>query len=390
MNVREWMLGWAMAIHLPMAAQNPPTPRPVVWVDSGKILVFDRENKDHPLTFETLKAGKIETVDIPPASSQPMIAADFFDGSVWAIHRERLPQTEKTSSGWQSTLYRRSENLAWEKVGEFRTESFHLIRILPLGSGRFFGISGSPGSGFGDGREEKKPFALLRLGKEGGRFDVERTIDAGLEKPFFQKAKSGQGWELHYPALSQAFMNPPVLRYEGGFSIVDGRTGYIWMFDANDGKLKRVFKLFSGVDEKKLVDPRDLSHALLGAQPRPNGHILLASRLEDAVLHAAQHTRRNLGSNLSDDEFKSIQPALEHFMNANVQLYPQVLWWDVDPSTGEVRPETPPQHFPEMLFSQAQMWAFDWRYKPDGNLLMVSFRGRDGKEPPEGSKKKGR
>jgi len=293
------------------------------------------------------------------------LCLDFKDGAAWASVRG-----SGNNSGI-TYLYRSLDFKTWQINATYRGENGRAFAIHHLDGKHYFLRSAI--SLFSD-QDKCSPFAIAEIDDK-GFLVLNHLINLDLKEPFTlntpkmgTNAKAGGKFNPRYSALMDMIFFHPTIRYPGGLALVARRAGYIWCFDDQSGELKRSIKLFSGVTEEKLGPPQQLEWAILGCQPRPNGHLLVASREEEAVLNAmsAYPTQKDL-KYLKDDaqqEFNYEQDAV------SLKRWPRILWWDIDPKTGIISEEQPPQNVPSQIWDLRVFHNFKFRFKPDGNLLV--------------------
>jgi hypothetical protein len=154
----------------------------------------------------------------------------------------------------------------------------------------------------------------------------------------------------------------------GRFVVLDTRT------------LKtRLVRLFPKIEDKRLWDFEGLGfeHALLGMQPRQNGHVLIASRSEEAVLKARDLERKAQAQVLPVDhrdparrqellreawQNQDRKDLVQNYRDVGAAQYPEVLWWDLDPETGTLTREPAPHGAPGELPRADLIRRFRFRF----------------------------
>jgi len=63
-----------------------------------------------------------------------------------------------------------------------------------------------------------------------------------------------------------------------------------------------------------------------------------------------------------------------------LKAHPELLWWVLDPATGQLEAQTPPQNVPRAFRRMQDLEAFRFRFKPNGNLLVSHGNVPPGKE----------
>lgn len=296
---------------------------------------------------------------------QGCYSMDFKDHAAWA--------SVKGSSGQPKTthLYRSLDFKTWEVNATYLGEQGRANAIYHLDGKRYFLVSGPS---FFRLNNQFSPYAIAEI-NEKGFLVLKDLVDLGLKDalvvpviPQQGEAQTRGDWNPKYSALLGMFFLNPMIRYPGGMALVARRPGYLWLFDDQTGAVKRFVKLYSGVTEERLAPPHQLDWAILGCQPRPDGHLLMASREEAAVLAGmeAYPTKKNL-KHLEDEAQQKAN--FEQDM-ANLRRWPQIRWWDLDPATGKITEEPPPQNLPDRILDVRTLQNFRFRFKADGHLLV--------------------
>lgn len=249
------------------------------------------------------------------------------------------------------------EDRAWKPFATARLPGL-ATAWFPLGEDRFLATAVSPATFV----EDKKPLPLAVLRRNDRQeLIVERRMDTGLKRPFFD-----QGGRMSYGVLATSLLMGNWARTDDHL-VLFSQFGQFWVFDGAKGHLRRVMHLYPGLDDKRLQEG-NLYPGLLGVQPRPNGHLLVAARREDAVLLAPiSHPSRMVLAGTKDRTAWSDEVHRQ---------YPHIDWWDLDPATGMIEPEIAPRGLPELLSGEAAAMNFNWRFRLDGNLDLVSLRDR--------------
>ncbi len=288
---------------------------------------------------------------------------EFKDHAVWASVRG------STKNPHYTYLYRCIDFKTWEVNATYQAELGRANAIHHLSGKRYFLVSGPECFFMG---KKFSPYAIGEI-NDNGFLRVTELVDLDLKEPLVISVPPKAGDNLpkgefnpKYSALLAMLITNPLIRYPGGLALLARRPGYIWLFDDQTGALRRSIRLFSGVTEEKLGPPHQLEWAILGCQPRPSGHLLIASRDEGAVLSAmdAYPTKKNL---------KYLDNAAQQKINieqdqANLSRWPTIRWWDVDPATGTITEEQPPLNVPDRIWDLQIFHNFRFRFKPDGNL----------------------
>lgn len=300
---------------------------------------------------------------------------DFFDGAYWVSHPMDR-EGEKGHGLLKSTDGKNRELEAWVPA-KLMQGPVHGLYPLPknrylLQSKRLF-IHGNKASFLGVGTKDSKGIV---------HFDHLIEMDLG------EKALEG--------ATQPGFLEDPVrLMYLVGFMVGRMRGGdHILFAHETHGRFlildcktldTRFVTLFPDIDSKKYwsKDAFDLEHAVLGIQPRKNGHFLIASRSEDAVLKArgeekafkldtirADHPdpirqKRQIRDAMNAKDRKDL---LEVLQDGGAVRYPEVLWWDLDPEKGKLTKVSAPPGAPVEIHQAKLIRQFRFRFTPREEL----------------------
>lgn len=353
------------------AQTYPKEQESTVW-DGDKVVVWETNTASefgaHNLRVEKRHSKATRVIDSPPGA----IGISYWDGVAWAVIR-RAGSTEKhrPSSRPIGSVMRCGDQKNWVFYAEIVGETLP-INLVPLDDGQFLGVS--PVRGFiveGDASH----WAVFAMNDK-SQLTLKRLLKFDLKEPVYLANSATPGGpkrvELNskYMSLAGLPYQIPAIRTPDGIAIVAQKAGVVWIVHPETGEIRSRTHLFSGVTEEKLSGADPLEVCILGIQPRMNGHLLIATRTEDAVLRSA--VAFNL--RLTVDTVKSKDKLSDYHERANraLQGFPEILWWDLDPKTGSLRREDPPMNVPSKIWDLRILAAFRFRFKPDGDL-MVSY-----------------
>lgn len=343
---------------LPVEGQTFLNPQDCQVWDGPRLVTLLRDTAMSPIAQVQEPNGSISLRIPPPIRREGWSAGQLhYGGGRFFYSRFR-----KGVVGTQEGRYFEHEVLVWDNKDWVSHASARfpglLTGLFPLDDDRFLATATVQGVLQKDGRSY--PFATLRLNAK-GELQLVELQDTGLEKPFF----TAQGRPA-YGSLSMSFLMGNWARTEG-YLLLFSQFGHFWIFDEDKGHLKRMVCLYKGLSDQRLQEG-NLFSGILGVQPRPSGHLLVAAKREDAVLFAPLAFPQN-----------QISPGVagqQVWADSVQKHYPHVEWWDLDPETGTFTPEAAPQGFPELFLNQADLNNFNWRFKPDGNLSLLTQRER--------------
>lgn len=354
-------------------AQRPADrPDPVIW-DGGNLHVVGWGR------VEVEKPGRQRGETLRFASGPA--AYDFTEGVHWYAEAKRS-STPTMADGRVTALFK-YEGQAWVRYAEFEYPAGAVRHLHPLGNGRVWALSPRPGA-FKNSEGASFPLAILSRNPQTEKLNVHEVLDFGLEKPYFyRRANPVDSHDSPYHALAFDMMEPLVMRAGSYLVMCLPDPGFFWVFDGTTGRLKRRAQLYSFIGEELLSTRfRDLAPCILAAHPRSDGKILISARSEDAVNQAARAYREHMPTIATDQDYTRNLSKIRELQDLNLKMFPRVVWWVFDPETGSIQEEMPPLNFPTLVQTTADLQAYRWRFKPDGNLLFLG-RYTDGDGTPE-------
>jgi hypothetical protein len=134
-----------------------------------------------------------------------------------------------------------------------------------------------------------------------------------------------------------------------------------------------VVKIYSNVNETRLRR-NDLMQCITGAQARSDGYLLVSSHSEDYVLEGRSFGPWKENADLwftADTPQADVDANIRKYQenaNATLRAYPEVFWWRLDPATGQIQRERPPENVPDRVDSVGKLLNFNWCFRPDGSL----------------------
>jgi len=190
---------------------------------------------------------------------------------------------------------------------------------------------------------------------------------------------------------------PEVVQIPDGWALVFARTGHIWLVQEKGSRAQiRMLRLFPSVSHKAMDSTTAVEPPILGCQPMEDGTLLIASRSEEAVLKARKiakglapeldepgHLDPALLNNPSDKGQAEIDKAMDAYaerikkisegVDAKVlDLFPEILWWSLDPSNGKFKPVPPPEGAPGRIATVELFRKFRFRPTVRGPLLVCN------------------
>lgn len=189
-----------------------------------------------------------------------------------------------------------------------------------------------------------------------------------------------------FDALSSSFARP--IRVPGHIVLVGRHLGIFIVISSRTGKVERVARLFNDLPDDAMTAPEAYEFGVLGVQPRPDGHLLIAARSGDAVAQsrtwkpdlpspepvrlsfteAFGKSAEEQGDLLEEKQDTADRARAGEVREARLRRFPDLVWWDFNPDTGIFRRERAPDGVPERFPSTAALRDFRFSFKPDGNL----------------------
>lgn len=282
----------------------------------------------------------------------------FTDGTHHAMRREQGP------SGRTCAIFSSPDAKTWTPVGHIPGD---VTGFVPLRNGRYFAcVALRP---LTDGRSGSH-MALFRQSEKGGlRLEalVAFPFSEPLCRPTGKRNPDGQPsftipdkWSV----VHQTFFEPPVV-LQDHLCLYNRQTGWVLVFSREDGSLKRTVKVYAGVDETRIQrDGSKLEVGLLCLQATREGSLLIASRMEDAVLHSRSLFASNPDKLLPGQAPFEAEQAFIPDQRNSVKAWPDILYWRLDPETGDLRPEAPP-NLPLKIHRLEDLKRFRFRMRID-------------------------
>lgn len=282
----------------------------------------------------------------------------FADGAHYAMRREH------GASGRSCAIVSSTDARTWNPVGRIGGD---VTGFVPLRNGRYFVYVAL--KSLTDGKSGSH-MALFRKNERG-----ELLQDALVAYPFSEPlcrftGKRGPDGKPAFAipdkwsVVQQTFFEPPVV-VQDFICVFNRQTGWVLIFSREDGSLKRTVRVFSGVDEERIQrDGSKLEVGLLCLQATREGDLLIASRMEDAVLHSrilfASYPDRMLPGQAPFEAEKAFVPDQRN----SVKAWPDLLYWRMDPETGNLQRDSP-RGLPAKAGSLEELKRFRFRMRMD-------------------------
>lgn len=213
-------------------------------------------------------------------------------------------------------------------------------------------------------------FALFRK-NDRGDFCFDRGLESGFDHPPF---KPQGGWT--HPTLSNLWLQGSPL-WCGDRTVFGTGYGLFWVFDEK-GSMKRLLRLYPNLSDERLeAEPPLWSGAVLGAQPKADGTLLIsaldAKLIEmGAILYSHRPPTTWLPTYQQNQKL-----VLQELLRSD----PRVTWYVLDPADGQIRMELPPQGLPETVASERAFHDFNWVFQPNGHLRFFDSKALYARDP---------
>lgn len=167
--------------------------------------------------------------------------------------------------------------------------------------------------------------------------------------------------------------------------------GLFWVFSLEDGRLKRLIRLYDEVTDDDLRQDRKFE-VVVHFQPQKDGTLLVAARVEEAVkalgkaMGKADLQARAMAQPGADPALvMQTDQFLQRERDAIAVEYPFIAWYELDPRTGgKKRKVVPLAGGKEMLPSLKELAAFFWIPDDRGRIRdeSLDLAGTLDNEPP--------
>lgn len=324
--------------------------------------------------LQDTRTGRTQEVRLPDNSRCP----SRLDG-IW-----RCVQQRKEEDGRLTYHMKRSEDgTGWEDEATFQQPPFPkgsaLMAFLPLPEEGWFLAQTVSSLGFIHEGKASTHAVFRRMGKEIRFSHLVPLAFEGMPLNLPKPAHNKDGLIGYFNPMTR--MAHPLLETTftaGEYQIVLApRAGIAFVLDRK-GRLHKTVPVPPGLDKKDLREEAELDWAILSAQPREDGTLLIATRTREASLEGFRRFNRERTLDRMKD--KAWMESLPERDEEALKAHPELLWWVLDPATGMLEAQTPPQNVPRQFRRPQDLVAFRFRYKSDGNLLVSHGEVPPGKE----------
>lgn len=324
--------------------------------------LITQEDGDDSIRIQSPVPGQSRKVKVNGLLERPL---DFQQGRFWGI----LPN-DLDNGAVRLDLMTSPDAKAWSRDAWIMKQipEGRVYRVLPMMGDTYLLIAGKS---FVLG-EKASPFALARRNGT-GELHLSELLDLALKYPWFTRDDGTgvrfpqtPGWQ-YTPKLGKLIfgVGANFMRTPDAILLPDMATGWMWVLPTTSEHPKLTcVRLFPSFKDEMLAGSFKWEWAVLGIQPRPDGHFLIASRSPEAVLRGREEERQLKPITSPAGESPEAQADRQAAQDREVIEYPKVEWWDLDPKTCEVKPEPTPPGAPFELRMAGMVRAFRFKYQP--------------------------
>lgn len=334
----------------------PPVRQEQSWND-GMVVICTTGRDGLELMFRGLGGQGNRTLKTPKGA----ISARVVRGVAWAV----VPTLGDDCS---FEVYKNQDNGQWVLVGRFlardQAKRPQVCDVFPVSDTRFILLLqrggalqvGSDRGVLGIGELNLRGEIVLKsiVALPGHDAGVREAV--AVDRDGFLNSRNR--WLFHM------MVGRPMLTVDDQLVLFSALTGTFFVFD-HRGSLRRTIDLYESLLPMK-EKSAELEWAVLCAQPRQDGRILIAARTEDACLVS----RKLFQVDTSLRAFKDpeARERNRHASDQAVRTFTEITWWSLDPTHGTVRREPAPLNVPALLEDSTALRRFRFTFKPNGDL----------------------
>jgi hypothetical protein len=335
-----------------------------VWTDAG-LLTLNPPHHASGVGSLAQEKGERKIPNPPPAPkdsegarSAVLLRFHAPQGHLFACYSWQVPAAKEPGSTRKTVAQVFSfdpERWAWnmEPLGTLESPTSALVI---LSEDWILGIAAQPDMLVERGKG--RLFALYRRNAK-GQYQLDSFPDDGFDGTAITGTTA---WK--YPMLSMVWINKRQV-YTADRTCLYVGQGLVWVF-TDKGRMTRLVRLFDGLDDKGLKQNLLWQEAVLGVQPRPDGTLLVSTLNENALALGALVQNEGLSrGTAAGDRDQAIRERV-------ITSKSPILWYDLDPVTGDLRDEAPPRNVKAGFGSIQEFLDFNWSFKRDGNLHFTS------------------
>lgn len=309
----------------------------------------------------------VQSPDAPLLVQQVMLpAGEKFDAVAFGQERGVALRLNRTTG--QATFFQSFDRTTWEGLGSWDPGQVEgrprITECHPLADDAYLLFA-----------SEQAPFrsrglaSYLAVGRfRHGKLEVERLVDPSLGFGSPLAIQDGQGWHLdpRFQVMRVAlFQGRHFVALPQGGVLVEPQLGLLFRFDAKGTFLGRTDPFRAALDGN-LATPLHGTSAILGAQPAPDGSLLVAaygaaeSQLRRSLVGPLPAADLTWGSEGGLKLRKKLEEALK--------IAPTYGWFRLDAGTGQLVPTPTPQGAKERFDTVLDQRLFAFRVNPAGGI----------------------
>lgn len=303
---------------------------------------------------------------------------DYFNKAYWSCLTEEINQKPGLM------LYRAPEGKGIDRYAwsPNKIDQGQIRMVHPLPQDQFLLVSHRLFK-----HDNKQSFlAIARLGKD-NRLEFKEIVETEVGERFFENTNPTNPDQDFLKTLYLVGFQSKFVRGRNHLAFVNAKAGRLILFDVNK-KSSKYIKIFPDHPDAEGWTPKlfDLEYVILGIQSTGDGHFTLATRSQEAMLKAREaeratgHNRVNVPrTGDKDQEREVLREALknprrleqaESSAKVGAVIYPEILWWDLDPESGKLTRKIPNTGIPESIHEVDRLKQFRFRTNYQGDIEM--------------------
>lgn len=377
-RLRKFMLKFyysliVILLSIPLHAQTLPGEQEFQSWD-GATLVHLTSSR---LTLQEGQGQKTQDINLASGTYAEW-RTDYFEGAVWTSLRQDKDGKPSVLL-FKSQKGKNPELIAWcpEKLEQGRVN-----RVHPIGQDRFLLVSSRVFS-----KDKKISFLATARVNRDGKLEFMDLLEVDIGEKFFEGIDPAAPEKDFIKFLYLAGYLSKWVRGRDHLAFIQPKVGRIFLVDINSLKTRYV-KIFSDHPDADAWTQKMFAteHTLLGFQPAGDGHFVLATRTQEAMLKAREAEKLSGVASLAipstgnpSRDREAVKQAqlnprrIEQASSAQsvgLMVYPEILWWDLDPESGKVTRRIPNPGIPESITQLDRLKKFKFRLNYQGDILM--------------------
>lgn len=361
----SWHLAWMMILCLGLGLTSAPVQgagffssgHPQIgWMSDGTRLEMVRSGDRWGHLVVERPNGKTRQLSVPRLPGLGAIHGFYvFEDQYYLLGSDH---------GNQFQVCHRSRDLhSWEEVGKHpkgKGRSFSDIEmVLPSKAQRFLLVV-RPMQTWRGHHGVRMLWATL----ESGQFKPEGVLPMLYDgSPLMAPGPKGNPSQNWLAGLVDAALSQRPVICGRHLVILSKDRGVFWIVDPENGQ-QHALKLHKGLSLAHVKDNAALNPIVANVCPAPDGTLLIAARPQKGALQQYEAPKQ-----ATKDEAKA---AYDDWARANLQKFPEIDWWRLDPESRMLMPATePPGNLPSMLETPSKWQAFKFRILANGTCVLA-------------------